>query len=92
MFGFVRRDGLVQTDVVARRSRYRINRDPYPGNYPQILQDFARPCTSEYWDAPRFGASFGLRVCRGLAALEERKKATPFFGFNRTLVDVCLPG
>ena len=93
MFGFVRRDGLVQTDVVARRSRYRIDRDPYPGSYAQIRQDF-RPSVNitEYWDALFLGASSDLRIDWGLAALRVTQECDPLSGLPRILVDDCLPG
>ena len=75
--------------VAAQRSRYSIDRDPYPGNRLQIRQDL-RPSTSitEYWDAPRLGRRQACVLVGGLAALKTARAGDSLFGFNRFLADV----
>ena len=84
MFGLACRDALIQTDDAARRSLYRIDRDPYPGSSPKIRQDFGPSAsTITLMDiAPCLGA---LSACVDAGTCRfpgEREKATPFFGFN----------
>ena len=69
-----------QSPVATKRSTCNVNREPYPGIYFQIRQDF-RPIVlkTEYWDAPWVGASSGLREDEGLAALVTAQEGDSLF-------------
>ena len=82
MFGFVRCDGcdgLVQTDVVARRSRYRVDCDPYPGSQYKIRQDSCPPVHATTHMDVALGASSRLCVNRGLAVPILAQEGDPLF-------------
>jgi len=69
----VSRVGFISQSISfdTKRSDCNVNREPYPGSYAQIRQDF-RPkkvSITEYWDAPWVGASSDLRADWGLTAL-----------------------
>ena len=70
--------------LIAPRSRYRIDRDPYPGNHIKIRQDF-RPSAriTECWDAPCLGASSDLRSGWGLAVPDVAQEGDPLSGSDR---------
>jgi len=75
---------------LSRRRSSNVTSEPYPGSNAQIRQDFRPSQTvniTEYWGAPWFGASSGLRVDWGLAALRVPQEGDSLLGTNRYLAD-----